>query len=86
MWKLLLKWPLEVSVVMGVAQPAHVMLAQFAENPRKPMPLGMHAATKTDEFSEKFQTAFNPPPSFSENDIADFLGTHRLCASNISPI
>ena len=28
--------------------------------------------TKTDEFSEKFQTAFDPP-SFSENHIADSL-------------
>ena len=28
-------------------------------------------ATKTDEFSEKFQTAFDPlPPSFSENHVA----------------
>ena len=28
--------------------------------------------TKTDEFSEKFQTAFAPPPSFSEYHIAFF--------------
>ena len=35
--------------------------------------LGKHPPTKTDEFSEKFQTAFDPPPSFSENHIADFL-------------
>ena len=26
--------------------------------------LGMLYATKTDEFSEKFQTAFRPPPHF----------------------
>ena len=38
---------------------------------------GKPTATKTDEFSEKFQTVFNPPPSFSENDIADFLGTRQ---------
>ncbi len=39
--------------------------------------LRMSAATKTDEFSKKFQTAFDPP-SFSENiNIADFLGTRR---------
>ena len=30
-------------------------------------------STKTDEFSEKFQNAFDPPPSFSENYIAFFL-------------
>ena len=54
---------------------------------------GMHAATKTDEFSEKFQTAFDPPPhppSFSENHIADFLGTSArfgtILISNISSI
>ena len=36
--------------------------------------LGTDGPTKTDEFSEKFQTAFGPPlpPSFSENHIADF--------------
>ena len=29
---------------------------------------------KQDEFSENFQTAFDPrPPSFLENDIADFF-------------
>ena len=35
--------------------------------------LGTGDASKTDEFSEKFRTAFDPPPSFSENHIADFL-------------
>ena len=36
--------------------------------------LGTGDATKTDEFLEKFQTAFDPPPSsFSENYVADFL-------------
>ena len=35
--------------------------------------LGTGGPTKMDEFSEKFQTAFDPPPpSFSENHIADF--------------
>ena len=33
---------------------------------------GMDAVTKTDEFSEKFQTAFDPPLSFSENHVAIF--------------
>ena len=28
--------------------------------------LGMPTSSKTDEFSEKFQTSFDPPPSFSE--------------------
>ena len=34
--------------------------------------LGKDGVSKIDEFSEKFQTAFDPPPSFSENHIADF--------------
>ena len=33
---------------------------------------GKGGATKSDEFSEKFQTAFDPP-SFSENYVAIFL-------------
>ena len=42
--------------------------------------LGTNGATKTDEFSEKFQTAFDPPPppSFSENHIADFATKVRM--------
>ena len=32
----------------------------------------MGGATKTDEFLEKFQTAFDPPPSLLENYIANF--------------
>ena len=35
--------------------------------------LGKPPPTKTDEFSEKFQTAFDPPPLFLENHVADFL-------------
>ena len=36
--------------------------------------LGMGHATKTDDFFEKFQTAFDPPlPAFSENHIAYFF-------------
>ena len=35
--------------------------------------LGTPTPSKTDAFSEKFQTAFDPPPSFSENHVADFL-------------
>ena len=35
--------------------------------------LGKDPATKTDEFLEKFQTAFDIPPSFLENYIANFL-------------
>ena len=36
--------------------------------------LGMDGPTKTDEFLEKFQTAFGPPPpSFSENHVALFF-------------
>ena len=34
--------------------------------------LGKDPATKTDEFLEKFQTAFDIPPSFLENYIAIF--------------
>ena len=29
--------------------------------------------TKLDEFLEKFQTAFDPPPWFLENDVANFF-------------
>ena len=32
--------------------------------------LGTGRATKMDEFSEKFQTAFDPPPHFLENHVA----------------
>ena len=35
--------------------------------------LGTGGGTKTDEFSEKYQTAFDLPPSFSETFIAIFL-------------
>ena len=36
--------------------------------------LGEQHVSKSDEFSEKFQTAFDPPPpSFSENHIAIFF-------------
>ena len=36
--------------------------------------LGKDPATKSDEFLEKFQTAFDPsPPSFLENYIAIFF-------------
>ena len=34
--------------------------------------LGTNSNTKTDEFSEKFRTACDPP-SFSENHVADFF-------------
>ena len=34
--------------------------------------LGKGGYSKTDEFLEKFQTAFDPPPSFSENHVALF--------------
>ena len=34
---------------------------------------GEDPATKSDEFLEKFQTAFDPPPSFLEDYIAIFL-------------
>ena len=37
--------------------------------------LGTGCPTKTDEFLETFQTAFDPP-SFSENHIAVFSGIH----------
>ena len=35
--------------------------------------LGMTAHTKTEEFWEKFRTAFEPPLSFLKNLIADFF-------------
>ena len=34
--------------------------------------LGTGKVNRSDEFSEKFQTAFDPPPSFSESYIALF--------------
>ena len=34
---------------------------------------GKDGATKLDEFLEKFQAAFDPPPSFSKNYVAIFL-------------
>ena len=34
--------------------------------------LGKPTPSKTDEFLEKFQTAFDPPPSFSESFVANF--------------
>ena len=44
----------------------------------KPFPfLGTPFPSKIDEFSEKFQTAFDPPPSFSESYIANFLNWLR---------
>ena len=33
---------------------------------------GKGPATESNEFLEKFQTAFNPPPSFSQNYVAFF--------------
>ena len=40
--------------------------------------LGTGDDTKTDEFSEEFQTAFDffPPPTFSENHVANFIQFH----------
>ena len=35
--------------------------------------LGKDPATKADEFLEKFQMAFDPPPSFLENYIANLF-------------
>ena len=44
---------------------------------------GTDGVTKTDEFSEKLQTAFDPPPSFSENHIVDFSRIHdQITVSN----
>ena len=34
--------------------------------------LGTGGVSKTDEFSEKFQKALDPPPSFSKNHVAIF--------------
>ena len=35
--------------------------------------LGKDGCAKWDEFSEKFQTAFDPPPSCSENYVANLF-------------
>ena len=37
------------------------------------LPIGTGDGTKMDEFSEKFQTDFDPPSSFSENYVANSL-------------
>ena len=44
---------------------------------------GRVALKKTYAFSEKFQTAFDPPPSFSENYIADFATKVRDFATKV---
>ena len=38
--------------------------------------LGTPVCTNIDEFLEKFQTAFEPPPSFSENHVANLYQFH----------
>ena len=38
--------------------------------------LGMDGPTKTDEFLEKFQTAFDPPPHFRKIMLRFFSGIH----------
>ena len=43
-------------------------------------PLGTDDGTKTDEFWEKFQTAVDLPPSFSENPAANFFQFHPQIA------
>ena len=48
--------------------------------------LGKRLPTKTDEFLEKFQTAFDSPPSsFSENYVADFLKSCTALNNQILP-
>ena len=47
-------------------------MSQIRDHSHPGQLLGMRDTSKTDEFSEKFQTAFDPPPSFSENHIAIF--------------
>ena len=49
----------------------------MAQKERAVPVLGTIGNTKTDVFSEKFQMAFDPPPSFSENYIADFATKMR---------
>ena len=44
--------------------------------------LGKGGATKLDEFLENFQTAFDPPPSFSENYIAILSKRSKICYIN----
>ena len=46
-------------------------VATSASQSSRSSPLGTSDASETDEFSDKFQTAFDPPPpSFSENHVA----------------
>ena len=50
---------------------------------RVALPLGTGHATKSDEFSEKFQTAFDPPPSHFQKIILQIFynGYGRIYAS-----
>ena len=48
-------------------------------------PLGKRIFSKTDEFLEKFQTAFDPPPSFSENHVANFFANAIVFANSKIP-
>ena len=52
--------------------PKDMYIPNFTRIPLEFLVLEMPNNSKTDEFSEKFQTAFGPPPSFSENHIAIF--------------
>ena len=55
-----------LSPVCYVNVSAHQFFSMFS------LDKGSLSLPKTDEFSEKFQTAVNPP-SFSENHVADFF-------------
>lgn len=41
--------------------------------------IGTDAVTKKDEFSDKFQTVFDPCPSFLKNHVAIFLLQPKTC-------
>ena len=42
------------------------------------IPFGKGLATKSDDFLENFQTAFDQPPSFLENHVANFFMTDMV--------
>ena len=48
--------------------------------PKRVLHKGTTDGTKTDEFFEKFQTVFDPLPSFSESYIANISENHAQIA------
>ena len=52
--------------------------ARISQNSSETVVLGKGGCIKSDEYWEKFQTAFAPPPSFLENYVAIFYDGYGL--------